>query len=252
MKITILALLLLALIPFCAFAVDGQMLINQSTVMAAGGFPYRITQPGSYKLSGNLVVTTAADGIDINSDDVSLDLNGFMISCTSSACNGLDAAVSRAFTGVVSFGFADITVKNGSVRGFGNGVYLFGSGLVSDLSATANVPPSTVHGAGITVFGDSASGMGFVVTRCAANSNQNGISSDNSVVTDSIANSNTSRGLTGSNSSFFNNVANFNQVGLILVNGVFGGNNFQNDGTPTSNGIGSVSQNNNNCGGSVC
>jgi hypothetical protein len=72
------------------------------------------------------------------------------------------------------------------------------------------------------------------------------------VVTDSIANSNTSRGLTGSNSSFFNNVANFNQVGLILVNGVFGGNNFQNDGTPTSNGIGSISQNNNNCGGSVC
>jgi selenophosphate synthetase-related protein len=26
-----------------AFAVDGQVLINQSTVMAAGGFPYKIT-----------------------------------------------------------------------------------------------------------------------------------------------------------------------------------------------------------------
>jgi hypothetical protein len=40
-----------------AFAVDGVVLINQSTVMAAGGFPYKITQPGSYKLSGNLAVT---------------------------------------------------------------------------------------------------------------------------------------------------------------------------------------------------
>jgi hypothetical protein len=71
-----------------AFAVDGQVLINQSTVMAAGGFPYKITHPGSYKLSGNLVVPADVDGIDILTDNVTIDLNGFTISgpdtCTGS------------------------------------------------------------------------------------------------------------------------------------------------------------------------
>ena len=32
----------MALVPFCAFAVDDVVLINQSTVNAAGGFPYTI------------------------------------------------------------------------------------------------------------------------------------------------------------------------------------------------------------------
>jgi len=41
---------------------EGVVLINQSTVMAAGGFPYVITQPGSYKLSGNLTLNTTQAG----------------------------------------------------------------------------------------------------------------------------------------------------------------------------------------------
>ena len=45
-----------------AFAVDGQVLINQSTVMAAGGFPYIISNSGSYKLSGNLTMNTTSAG----------------------------------------------------------------------------------------------------------------------------------------------------------------------------------------------
>ena len=49
----------LTMVPVCGFAADGQVLINQSTVMAFGGFPYRITQPGSYKLSGNLTLNTS-------------------------------------------------------------------------------------------------------------------------------------------------------------------------------------------------
>ena len=37
------------LIATSAFAIDGVVLINQSTVTAAGGFPYMITKTGSYK-----------------------------------------------------------------------------------------------------------------------------------------------------------------------------------------------------------
>jgi hypothetical protein len=76
----------MALVPACLFAVDGQVLINQSTVMAAGGFPYKITQPGSYKLSGPLTMTTTVSGnfnstdvaIEIESGQVTLDLNGLL------------------------------------------------------------------------------------------------------------------------------------------------------------------------------
>ena len=55
--------------------------------MAAGGFPYRITQPGNYKLTGNLTMPTTVSGnvsgtdvaIGIASSHVSLDLNGFSV-----------------------------------------------------------------------------------------------------------------------------------------------------------------------------
>src|SRR5215472_14139869 len=70
-----------------ALAADGVVLINQSTITnglpgcpTGGHFPIMICQSGSYRLSGNLTISDAnADGIDINSDNVTLDLNGFSI-----------------------------------------------------------------------------------------------------------------------------------------------------------------------------
>ena len=96
-------LLMAALAAPCAFAVDGIVLINQSTVMAAGGFPYVISQPGSYKLSGNLIMNTTQAGnyvgncgglpspcdlaIGIGTSNVSLDLNGFTITVVNNTTN---------------------------------------------------------------------------------------------------------------------------------------------------------------------
>src|ERR1700722_13317331 len=76
--VALLTFVLLAAVP--TFAVDGQVLISQATVIAAGGFPYKITQAGSYKLSGNLSVPVNVNGIEINASNVTLDLNGFDIS----------------------------------------------------------------------------------------------------------------------------------------------------------------------------
>lgn len=110
----LIAFLLFALSPALLFAVDGQILINQAAVMAAGGFPYAITQPGSYKLSGNLVVPAGSDGIHILVSNVTLDLNGFSITTASSAM-GTYGVVSKPSTGVEP---AAITIRNGAVRGF--------------------------------------------------------------------------------------------------------------------------------------
>src|SRR5579863_4016947 len=77
--------ILLAFAP-AALAVDGTVLINQSTITnglpgcpTGGHFPIVICQSGSYRLSGNLTVPANTDGIDINADNVTLDLNGFSI-----------------------------------------------------------------------------------------------------------------------------------------------------------------------------
>src|SRR5579863_5727707 len=61
----------LILIPAFAVAQNGVVQINQSTVTttglnrAANGFPFTITQPGSYQLIGNLTVPAGASGIVI-------------------------------------------------------------------------------------------------------------------------------------------------------------------------------------------
>src|SRR3989442_9173749 len=87
MRKMVFGLLAMALVPFCAFAVDGVVLINQATVNAAGGFPYTISLAGSYKLSGNLLVPNGVDGIKINASNVTLDLNGFNITSADNTGN---------------------------------------------------------------------------------------------------------------------------------------------------------------------
>jgi hypothetical protein len=142
----VVTLVALTLLP-CAFAVDGVVLINQSTVLAAGGFPYVISQPGSYKLSGNLTVPDAnTTAIFINANNVSIDLNGFSILgptvCTQSfptTCSptGIGLGVDG---GNSSTRGASVTVFNGSVHGIGgNGIFLFsGGGHVENVHADQN------------------------------------------------------------------------------------------------------------------
>jgi hypothetical protein len=128
----------LAAIP--AFAVDGTTLINQASVMAAGGFPFTISQAGSYKLSSNLEAPAGANGINIQANDVTLDLNGFTINgaitCPQGA-NSCGPAPRIDTAGVQAFALG-ITIRNGHVKGFSRGVKLFG-GLVEEIHASSNL-----------------------------------------------------------------------------------------------------------------
>ena len=124
-------------------AADGVIEINQAIVEANGGFPYVISEPGSYILTGNLTVpdenTTA---IEVQADHVTLDLNGFAIigpvQCT--AENG-SVSCSPAGTGhgvQAQFDVSPTVVRNGSVRGMGaSGVRIF-FGLVESVRALEN------------------------------------------------------------------------------------------------------------------
>ena len=240
MKKTFVLLLTLALVPACTFAVDGVVLINQSTVMAAGGFPYVIRDHGSYKLSGNLTVTTTSDAIDINADDVTLDLNGFSI-VGSVTCSGSPPVCSAsAANGVLAVSHQNVTVKSGIVRGFSRGVQIVGGGasggLIADLQASGN-----------SDYGIYA--VDVVIVRCSANNNGGyGMAVVNGTVSDSTANRNRFDGFTPYGSTFIHNAANDN--GRYGIAGVlpsypflFGSNTFLNN--KTSDAVGGTSQNNN-------
>jgi hypothetical protein len=115
MRKTVLLIGAIALLSASAWAVDGQVLINQSTVMSSGGFPYHITQTGSYKLSGNLVAPLNQQAIQIIASNVTLDLNGFNVTCN------FDANYPRVFQfsclgdGGYGVGASDVSIRNGTV-----------------------------------------------------------------------------------------------------------------------------------------
>jgi hypothetical protein len=139
----------LVLVATPAFAIDGQVLINLSTVNAQGGFPYRITQPGSYKLTGNLSVLNQS-AILIAANHVSIDLNGYTIQCSTDQ-NLPFPNWGCIWDGAV-FGLHDATVRNGSIvvnttgapapfsMVAGVGLGFTGRVIVEDMHLEVNVP----------------------------------------------------------------------------------------------------------------
>lgn len=175
------ALAATALLSMGAHAVDGVVLIDQSRVLAgnvtpgdAAGFPLTISQPGSYRLAGNLTVPNAnTNAIEITTSGVTLDLNGFVIkgvaSCTYDSQGSSAVSCTRTGTGVgvALVGGSEIgpngyvAVLNGTIVGMGSrGVSLnsvWGNNLVSRVRAIGN------GGAGIVASGE--------VSDCVADGN---------------------------------------------------------------------------------
>ena len=103
--------------------------------------PYTISQPGSYYLTTNLTGSSGASGIIISSGSVTLDLNGFALTGVAGSTNGI--RVSNVYT--------NITVRNGTVNGWGKtGVYapLAVSSQFIDLRASDNGLGGIVGGQG--------------------------------------------------------------------------------------------------------
>jgi hypothetical protein len=108
-----------------AFAVDGVLEINEASVAAAGGFPFSISQAGSYRLTGNLTVPASTNGIEASVDGVRIDLNGFTLAGQGSCAATLDGdgkLISVSCTNTSGIGVSGASrVSNGTVRGFGTG-----------------------------------------------------------------------------------------------------------------------------------
>jgi len=122
-----------------ALAVDGVIEINQAKAMAGGlngslindppGFPVSITQPGSYRLTGDLTVpdgNTTAISIPVTAG-VSLDLGGFAIRGPNLVNDSPACSAGGTGYGIVSDANPTV-VRNGSVIGMGSEGIRIGGG----------------------------------------------------------------------------------------------------------------------------
>lgn len=200
MKNPALTILAIAFAPAYALAVDGVVLINQSTVMAAGGFPYVISQPGSYRLSGNLTVPDAnTNAIMINAVGVTLDLNGFSI-IGPTVCTGFPATTSCSPTGT------------------GNGI-IAGNAILTGLATDITVANGTVRGMGSRGIDlDGVSGVTVEKVRASSNGIIGILVGFNSLIAGSIANNNGLRGIQNFQGILSGNIADGNKETGIIAN----------------------------------
>ena len=151
-----------------------------------------INEPGSYYLTGNLDVTRS-NGIQVLVEDVTLDLNGFLI---------------RRTTGPVGHGVrstANSTViRNGILRGFGFGIRLAESSLASNVhvhdSAHFGIiidDDSTVERSLVRNSGNAGiwARENSLVTNCRSIGNRSGIEIVSGIVSNCSANYNTVTGI---------------------------------------------------------
>lgn len=247
---------LLALTSHAAFAVDGVVLIDQNKALAGNvtpgdtpGFPVTISQPGSYRLSGNLTVPDANTTAIVIAPDVvgvTLDLNGFAI-IGPTVCGGFPIACAPLGNGngVFSADGRAGSVRNGTIIGMGStGVSLGGAG-----SSIENVTATSNGGHGIYVALGTATHNRVIKNRL------NGVLATNALVTLTFASQNGGAGIGGNDSLFTQNTLVVNGgVGIAASNSAFSNNQFSsNNGgaaNPQFSGRNAIGPN--GCDGNTC
>lgn len=147
-----------------AFGVDGVTEINQARANAGGvtpsdtaGFPVTLDHAGSYRLTGNLIVSSAdATAIVVASSDVTLDLNGFVITCNTGVepCSG-------SGDGIDASGQSNVAVLNGTVRGMGDdGIVAGHNARIEQVRALGNPHNGITTGNNSSLIGNTASENG--------------------------------------------------------------------------------------------
>jgi len=140
--------------------VEPRIAINLTNTPGDADSLFKITQRGSYYLTGNITGVVGKHGIEIVASGVTIDLTGFDLS-------GIPAM--GAFSGVLvsASSLTNITIRNGSVRGWGSeGVNFVNFDATN--SAVIEVRASGNSGFGIAI------GSYSTITGCTATRNTNG------------------------------------------------------------------------------
>ena len=188
------AALALLLMARTTYAVDGVVLIDEAAVLAGGitsgdgpGYPVTISDPGSYRLSENLKVPAGISGFWIETNDATLDLNGFTI------------------------------LGAGPGSGFADGIFSRNAGKCFDCTDAEGVRIVDVRAIGNLFNGIRLESQGGLVEGCSAHTNGNaGINAqgNGTLVKNSVARNNKTYGIIGgSNSGYRSNVLTANNGG---------------------------------------
>ncbi len=155
--------------------IEPRIAINATNTPGDADSLFRITQPGSYYLTANVVGVANKHGIEIASSGVSIDLNGFNVSGTASVTNVSGVIVTQS-------GLSAIEVRNGTVRGwrsFGIDLGTFNASIctVRNIRTTVNFAGGMSVGEATTITGCVASNntgdgilasRGNTITNCSA------------------------------------------------------------------------------------
>lgn len=250
----------LAAISGSLYAADGVVLIDQNQAMQGNvtpgddpGFPVTISQPGSYRLTGNLTLADAnTTAILITADHVTIDLGGFSIIgpvvCTANATKcARGAGIGIQAGDIGTLGRRGTRVLNGSISGMGldgiqitgdassvekinadnnggNGIWLTGGNVVDSVASvngSSGIVATSVRGS--TAFqnrGDGIRVTELATGNIASANGLNGISAFNSVISNNTANFNVQFGIEGGcPSSIVGNATLSNQGANIQIDG---------------------------------
>ncbi|MFO1488956.1 MAG: right-handed parallel beta-helix repeat-containing protein [Verrucomicrobiota bacterium] len=127
--------------------------VEPRTPISAASFT--ISQPGSYYLTTNLTGFGSAPGVTIAANDVTLDLNGF-------AMTGPAVVYAGVFVG--SGSYTNVTIRNGTIKGWIEGVRVFDGDSKNIVLDQLNISDSAGYGI------DAA---GATITRCTVTASGN-------------------------------------------------------------------------------
>ena len=160
---------------------EPRIAVNATNTPGDSDSLFKITQPGSYYLTGNITGVAAKHGIEITSSGVTLDLNGFALLGVPGSLDGVS---------ITTPGTNSVAVLNGAVLNWGDmGIDFQSSGSsrnarIENIRANGNSSTGIVPGAAAILTGCSASSnnIGFNIgDECAMQSctatfnNSNGI-----------------------------------------------------------------------------
>ncbi|HEY6070720.1 MAG TPA: right-handed parallel beta-helix repeat-containing protein, partial [Chthoniobacterales bacterium] len=176
--------LFLRLLALCICLTSTTALMAQDPRTPISSLPYTISMPGSYYLTANL--TGSGQGITISADNVTLDLNGFALIGGGSGQAGIN----------VSGAHKNITIRNGTVRGWANGGVNAANAtnsMVQGLRISNNTAMSAFLNAGGLSIGAGSTVKDCVVTQ---NTNCHGIAAGRAcLVTGCVVSGNSAAGI---------------------------------------------------------
>ncbi len=167
---------------------------------------FKITQPGSYYLTGNIAGVSGKHGIAIASSGVTLDLNGFEVVGVAGSLDGVSSTVMN---------LANIAVTNGTVRKWGGDGINFSTSFANNCRVM-DVSTSDNTGNGLHAARD------LTAVNCAARNNaSNGIMTVEGAISNCQASGNSGTGIvTFSGAMISNCVVSGNSTGGISTGGV--------------------------------